>query len=495
LETLVTVDVSLREAAELAATDGAFFGSFFFPKTFRMKTPEYIQRVWDKLDEPYARRVSIQIFRGGAKTSVLRTFTAKRISYGLSHTILYIGKSEGHAKRSVEWIMRQVEANPRWSNTFGLAKGNKWTAEECEIIHDVEEYPIRILGMGITGSVRGINFEDYRPDLIVLDDVIDDDNAATAEQRKKINERIVGAIEKSLVRSEENPHAKIVMLQTPLDRDDFSELSQQDPEWHPLRFSCFNARGESRWEQMFSTAELNKEKQSHINKNMLSLWMREMECSVVADEKRYFREHWLKYWEVLPAGMVTAIGIDPSPPKDEDDINRKKKDPDPEVLCAAGSYAGDIYILEICVIQDPNPEKTSIELARMIRRWHPLSAGVETVAYQKTLKWYIEQQMTKGKVPYLRIDPLDDKRSKVKRIRQCFTDIAPEGKLYVHPSMQGFIEQFRDYPDVSFDDILDASTMAVEQLKPYEGITLDGEYTEVADQGNIAALPNWRAAP
>ena len=488
-------NITLREAAEIAATDGAFFGEFFFPRTFRMRTPDYVRDLWDKLDEPHARHVSIQVFRGGAKTTVLRAFTAKRISYGQSNTILYIGKSQDHALRSVGWIMRQIETNPRWANTFGLSKGDKWTQEECEIKHGVDEYPIRIIANGITGSARGVNVDDYRPDLIILDDVIDDDNAATKEQRKKINDRIFGAIEKSLMRGEENPQAKLVMLQTPLDREDASELTQNDPEWHPLKFSCFDDKGNSRWEGMFATKELKKEKASAIRRNMLSLWLREMECAVVADEKRYFREHQLRYWEVLPAGMVVAIGIDPSPPKDEDPEARKKKDPDPEVLSAVGSFAGDVYLLEVVKIQDPNPEKTTIELARLIRKWHPIVAGVETVAYQKTLKWYIEKQMMDGKCPHLRIEPLDDKRSKVKRIRHTFSDIVPDGKFYIHPSMLGFIEEFKDYPDVVHDDILDSVSMGIAQLIPYEGITIEGEYTDVTNQGDIPALPDWRSAP
>lgn len=494
--------VEIQEAVELGATDGAFFGEFFLPKTFRLPSPRYARTTWDSLDDPNNRNVGIQIFRGGGKTTILRAFTLKRICYGISHTIVYVGKSQSHALNSVAWIMRQIETNRTLAQTFQLRKGKKWTSEYCEIYHGVDKYPIGVLALGIEGSVRGINVDDWRPDLIVLDDVIDDENAATIEQRQKITNRIFGAIEKSLAKRSEQPHAKMVMLQTPLDRDDASELVQNDPQWHPLKFSCFGPDGKSAWEEMFPLQELLEDKQSHIRRNMLSLWMREMECKVVGDEKRYFSLSWLNIWTIYPDNLTVSIGVDPSPPKDEDPEKRKKKDPDPEVLavCGLGRY-GNIkrrYILEIVEIQDPNPEKTTVEFNKLARTWHPLFAAVETVAYQKTLKWYIEKAMDEKRCARVPIESVDDKRSKIKRIRQFFTqacDSNEGSELYYHHSMKKFADQFQDYPDVSHDDILDAVTIGFSVLEPFEGVTLEGEYERFDDEDDIPALEGWRAAP
>ena len=105
-------EISLDEAAVLGSHDGTFFGHYFFPKTSRQESAPFHDKIWTLLDEPTARRIGIQVFRGGAKTSLLRIFTARRVAYGLSNTILYIGKSERHAIRSVEWLKRHIEFNP-----------------------------------------------------------------------------------------------------------------------------------------------------------------------------------------------------------------------------------------------------------------------------------------------------------------------------------------------------------------------------------------------
>jgi len=436
---------------------------------------------------------------GGSKTTTLRAFTAKRIAYGISNTIVYIGKSQDHAKRSVRWVMKQVEYNTLYAQTFGLTKGKKWTDEECEIRHKVLDQPITLIAIGITGSVRGINLDDYRPDLIVLDDVIDEENSNTIEQRKKIEGLIFGAVDNSLISPEEAPDAKLVMLQTPLDVDDASNLVQKDPEWHPLRFSCFDNMGNSRWEDMFPTKFLRKKKESAIRRNQLSIWMREMECRVVGDESRYFSIDWLYKWVVLPDGMTTAIGIDPSPPKDEDPNKRKTKDPDPEVLSVVGIIKTETtvkrYILELVKIQDPNPERTVTELAKLIRKWHPIVGGVETTAYQSTLKWYIEKAMRDKRCPYLAIEALDERRSKVKRIRQFYTDACDNGELYYHASMLEFAEQFKDYPEVKHEDLLEAPVHGFKVLENFEYADVDGEYQDAFNDEQVDDLPDWRCAP
>ena len=222
-----------EEMIHLCAVDNDFFCHTFFPEAFRSSSPPYAARLDRALNDPKIRLLNARVFRGGAKTTLLRAFAAKRIAFGTSRTILYIGASEGHATRSVQWLRGKIEpklggdgvyrATP-FAHTFGLKPGKKWQEHEIEIVQSVpkrdgttEERNFWVMGVGITGSIRGINFDDYRPDLIILDDVITDESASTAPQRDKLADLIMGAIKNSLAPATEEPNAKLVMLQTPLD--------------------------------------------------------------------------------------------------------------------------------------------------------------------------------------------------------------------------------------------------------------------------------------
>ena len=483
--------IGLDEAATLGAADGSFFGQYFFAKTFRQAPAPFHDSLWTLFDDPNARRIGITIFRGGAKTSVVRTMVGRRIGYGMSNTILYIGKSEKHAIRSVEWLKRHIEFNHLYRNAFGIEKGTPWSSTEIDVRHKLLQYPIRVLGTGITGSVRGINVDDFRPDLIVLDDVIDEENANTAENRKTLNELIFGAVYESLAPRSEAPHAKIIMLQTPIDNEDASQIIQRDPSWKTVKISCFTPDGRSSWPARWTTKELMDEKASAAQRNMLSVWLREKECTVIADESKYFRWENVGLWDMLPEGqLVTACGIDPSPPKDEDPDRRKRKDPDPEVISVVGLWGNKRYVLEYVVITDPNPQKSWVEFRRLARKWHVRGVGIESVNYQKTLKWYFERQMRKSQW-YIPVHPIDDKRSKTKRIRQRFTDICTDHELLVHPTMSEFKSQFENYPNVAHDDVLDAVEIGFNVLINYE---LAGE--GVYDEEDIPDLDDsWRCAP
>jgi phage terminase large subunit-like protein len=464
--------VSVDELVKLCAINSELFGQTFFPRTFRQKSPQFHKEIDSVLDSD-ARYVNIQVFRDGAKTTKLRVYTAKRIAYGLAHTILYIGKSEAHALRSIKWIRKQVETNRRFADTFKLKPGSKWQDSEAEIIHGTLAQPIWILGMGITGSIRGINLDDFRPDLIVVDDAIDEENAATKEQRDKIEDLILGSLKNSLAPATESPDAKLVMLQTPLNREDASCKALKDATWTSRVFGCWTPetadlpldKQVSAWEERYPSETYRAEKRSYIARNKLSLWNREKECKLTSVETRAFKTEWLKYYTEVPQGLRKVLAIDPVPPPSEIQIAKGLVTKDFEALGVVGKNlkTGDFYILEISSNRGHEPDWTIMEFFRLNTTWRPIRTVVEAIAYQRTLAWLLQQAMRVQK-RYFVIRTNADKRSKYDRIVQSLNGLASQGKLHVHPSMVDFISQFTDYPSVSHDDELEVVAVACEEL-------------------------------
>lgn len=491
--------VSQQELVKLCAVDDALFAKTFFPRTARMASPYFHQTVWRMIGDPKARLVCLWVFRGGAKTSILRMFTAKRIAYGLSHTILYIGKSEGHAVRSIKWLRRQVEYNRPFSETFRLRKGDKWQDIEAEVWHGTDEYPIWIMGAGITGSIRGINEDDYRPDLIVVDDVIDEENSSSVDQREKTENLILGALKESLAPVSEAPHAKLVMLQTPLNRDDASAKAQRDKEWNSARFGCWTpdtedlplAQRESIWPERWTSEVLRKEKENAIARNKLSLFTREKECKIISPETSAFKPEWLKYYDLTPEHMHVVMAIDPVPPPSEIQIAKGLKDKDYEALSVVGAYRGQYYLLEYSYNRGHDPSWTVAEFFRLAIKWRPKLVVVEAVAYQRTLAWLLKQAMLQSRRYYV-IKELVDKRSKYDRIVDALSGPAFNGALHVREEHEEFIQQYTEYPDVNHEDVLETVAVAIKELT--QGY--DEEYDDILDEETeIPALEYVRGAP
>lgn len=473
------------EAVRLGSASLLAYCSLFHPKTFRQGFAPMHEEMGSLLYAP-TRLNEFLCFRGSAKTTLLRGYTSQRIAYGISRTIMYVSSSQGHAIHSVRWIKSQIESNPRLK-VFGLRPGSKWTDEWIQIYHEIEDCTINLFAVGITGQTRGFNLDDYRPDLIIGDDVLDDENTATQEQREKVKDRWDGSLMKSLAPSSEAPYAKAVLAQTPFDRNDLAMVNSRDPEYNCRVYGCFDEHGKSRWEERFPTEELKRQKASDTNRGRYHVWMREMECQVVLAEHKPFDVSKLKFWDQtgLPQGARKVMAIDPA--------SSESRKADQNVVGTIYQKGDDFYLAAYEAAQGVMPDKCWND-ARAQWISHPgiLGCVIEVNGYQRTLKWHFEQQMMANRF-YFPIVPLTSKTRKADRIVSALAGLLNYGHLHVHSSMEGFINQMDNYnptePDPD-DDILDMTSMGVVFLNPAlghiaqleQGSTYDGIAEVIEDE-------------
>jgi len=506
----MTTTINVKELVNLCAVDDGLFAKTFFPHAARQPSPPMHGEVDAKLNDPRSRLLNLLLPRDFAKTTKLRIFTAKRIAYGLSRTILYVGASEGHATRSIQWLRSRIEpkrgatgsAVPELlAQVFDLKPGKKWTDTELEIFHGTDVKPIWVLGAGITGNIRGINFDDYRPDLIVLDDILTDENAASKEQREKIADLVMGALRNSLAPASEMPNAKLAMLNTPQNADDVSSRAEKDREWTTVRFSCWTKETEdlpvdaqvSAWPERHPTETLREEKRAAVAANRLSVFVREKEVRIVSKESCMFRSEWLQYYNSAPGSGITVLAIDPVPPPSA--AKEKRRDvisTDFEAQSVWRRYGDKFYLLEYSLMRGHQPGWTLAKFFELATRWRINSVSVEGVAYQKVLKWILEQEMTRRQ-QWFTINTFDDIRSKPVRINSILAGPASSGRLCVRPEHGEFVTQFSEYPNLEHEDLLDSSAIAVSALsKPWMDVVDERGFI---DNKNVPKLKLVRSCP
>lgn len=496
------VNLDVNDAVRLGAADGIFYSHYFFPKTVRQGTPQFHRLMWNVLESPIKRLLNFKIFRGGAKTTLARLFMSKRVAYGISRTILFISKSEEHAAFSVGWLMSQVEYNTAWAQTFGLEKGRKWTQTDCEIYHKGFGHTIRIKALGITGSVRGVNIDDYRPDLIIVDDPCDDENTATPEQREKMGRMFLGAIKDSLVPASEDPSAKLALLQTPLAPDDLTDMCAKHLEFFTVAVGILTAEdfdaAESSWPERWTKDEILRDYNAMVQINQASIWWREQMCKIVSRETSAFRIEWLmeNLWVVLPPLARYVIGIDPAPIR-TDEARARDVQTDLQAVMVKAYWKNHRYIVDYTTARDEDPEMVSKSIDNFSRKYPVLRCGVEDVAYQRTLKWFIEREMKAGRCKALHVLEIPTKqlaKDKYSRILQAHTGPASQGLLHCHATHSDFMSQFQLFPNTKFKDLLDVSAICDATLSPRSmGIASVADLVE-SDEGEIEAL-EWRGAP
>lgn len=497
--------IPVDELVQLCAIDNELFEKEFFAKTARQVNAPFHREWWSLLEDPKIRYLNLVAYRDSAKTSKLRLFTAKRVAYNLSKTILYVGASEAHAARSIRWLRARiepkmgaggVEKQDRFATTFGLRPGAKWTDTELEIFHGIDEQPIWILGAGITGNIRGINFDDYRPDLIVLDDILTDENGATEEQRAKITDLVFGSLKGSLAAKSDQPNAKLCMLNTPQALGDVVHQAEKDTEFFSKRYSCWTKETEgldvskqiSSWESRWPSADRRKEKQAALALQKGSIFAKEKEVRVVSKETAVFREDWIRFYEDAPQGGQTVLFIDPTPPPKKTLDQKRVAQLDYEVVGALRRVGGNYFVLDYDAIQGTAPDWTIAKFFEMRFKYRPYKAAVEAVAYQATLKWILEQEM-KRRGQWTTVEPFGEIRSKPVRIQSMLHGLLSNGKLFVKKDMTMLIEQLTNYPNVEFDDVIDGVAIGVSAL---ENAYLEDDEEQ---QSKIVPLRLRRGAP
>lgn len=499
------VDIDTKELIKLCGIDSELYGRVFFPRTFRHDAPSFAKPLWRILEHPNVRLANILVFRGGSKTTRLRVFASKRISYGISRTILVIGSREEDAIRSVNWIKLQVERNTFWTSTFGIRRGSKWEETLIEIVHEGFGHSVWVTAAGIHGSLRGMNFDDYRPDLIILDDPQTDEMAATSDQREKTENLILTAVKNSLAPPADEPNAKLVMLATPIARGDVTQKASADEEWETFKIPCWTPETLllpvdeqiSCWENRFPTHDLRREKRLALKRNKLSLFAREKEVRLISSETSEFRREWLRIRTepaIVHRGCFAVLAIDPVPPPSDREVATGLKTKDFEVHQVWGRVNGAYHLLESRRNRGHDPSWSVATALELAHRWRVARLVVEMTAYQRTLEWHLRQAMTRRRVYYAIVPTKNPYKTKYAKIVGVYNGLGSAGLIWIGPEHTEFAAQWEAYASVDHDDDLDCGAMALIDIANPWLETESGAAGELDDSA-VESFPLVRACP
>lgn len=121
--------------------------------------------------------------RAGAKSSTVELGCAYLGSQPqpVRHYVLYVSKTQAQANKHVQSIAAMLErvGVTRAINQYGSSKG--WRHEEIRTANG-----FNVTAFGLDSGMRGVKLDEYRPDIIIFDDI--DDRLDTAETvQKKID--------------------------------------------------------------------------------------------------------------------------------------------------------------------------------------------------------------------------------------------------------------------------------------------------------------------
>jgi predicted phage terminase large subunit-like protein len=183
----------------------------------------------------------------------------------------------------------------------------------------------------------------------------------------------------------------------------------------------------------------------------------------IRSDKAMFQDQWFQYYETEPAGLAIYTTVDLA--TDPERANKEGKiDFNVILTCGIDLDDGEVYVLNYVAIR-ANPGEVIDNLFQQVEVYHPLAVGVESVAYQSTLGYWIKQRQNDTGQYFLCEEISGGKKSKAMKIMglQPFAQAKP---IHIKQWMQALRTQLIGFPYTAHDDIADALAMQLNLWPP-----------------------------
>jgi hypothetical protein len=164
--------------------DLELFGKVYFGKRLTDETPDFHKELFALAQEAKETNEPLAIAapRGHAKSTILSfLLPIHELLYQTKKYIVIISDTHYQATLLVGDIRYELENNPRIKSDFGTQIGNKWTGAQI-----LTKFGIRVAARGAGSQIRGLKHGAARPDLVIADDMENDEQVQTIQQRDKV---------------------------------------------------------------------------------------------------------------------------------------------------------------------------------------------------------------------------------------------------------------------------------------------------------------------
>ncbi|QEK04693.1 hypothetical protein [Treponema phagedenis] len=358
-----------------------------------------------------------------------------RLLFKKNNFVCIFCATQDMANRALQSIKDEIEGNEIIFEDFGAMEGSIWKSDFLSFKNGTA-----IKSFGAGAAVRGVKFRQYRPDLIICDDILKDEAARTFSQRQKIYNWFLRAVMPL------GQDTFTIIINTIFHSDDLPSRLLKRIEngelenWIGLRFAAFTPQGDSLWSSYWTSEKLETKKKEIGSAAFSTEYMNEP----LSDEERVFKPEWFtRFSHVDISSLKVYMGVDPSAGKHDEFA----------IFTLGIASDGTIYALnewaECCSVG------TAVnKLIEKYLIYKPILIGFEEVGFQSIYKKYIMEKASKKGV-YLPIKGCSTKGIGKERILSL-SPFIENGMLKFKENMNKTIDQLTMYPKSEFDDLQDA---------------------------------------
>lgn len=478
-----TKEVSLAagETAVAAKQDLNFLAALCMPMEFLFSFPSFYITLFQLLTEFKKRieRFAIGIPRGFAKTTFIKILCVWYVLFSHKHFILIVSASEKKAIAILSDICDML-SSPNIRRVFGSWDANIEEEQQAMKVFHFRGREIIFWAVGAGTSVRGINRKNKRPDVMIMDDIQDKEDA----KNKDLADALTVWMLSTLMKARSPFGCTYIFIGNMYPQNSILEKLKDNPQWTSLIVGGLLSDGTSLWEDLKPAEELLEEYESDLAMNHPEVFISEIlnstEIALASGIDVGQIPDMPKYFDTIEEGEFSFILIDPSSGKKQGDD------------CTISHYEGkdEKPILDELLAGTFSPLETIKQAIEIGIRRNTRTIGVEGVAYQSTLlfwfDYYCEQKGITG-FNFVELSPKG--QNKNNRIKKGLVKLLA-GEIYLHPSVRSLvISQIIDWNPLrvnNTDDIIDPIGYVEEMMREH-GPELVRDIFNMQDQSTVKA--------
>lgn len=485
-----------QKAYAMFKADPLMWGKIFFAHHFRMESPRFHQEVINAAME--TKKLSVAAPRESAKSTMLIfIYPSHGIIFKRFHFIVLVSNTFKKAAMHLDSIKKELAENQMLRETFPGIKIIRDAEGDSEFQHP-DGFSVKFLCKGVDqiGSIRGVKYGAYRPDLILVDDMEDDELVKNPERRRDLQE----VYDEALIPAGERGVVQIINVGTILHDDcQMAKLISRNhyPEFKKMIYRAHLDIGKpterSLWPQKWSVEDLHK-----LMKEKPNVYAKEMQNDPVAGLNVRFAKADFRYWRQEGADAVLLdINLQPVskiPLKSCkaavscDLAWSEKKDADYCVLLPGLlTPESDILISDYVARKGIRPDDFVEQLFIMVERLERATGSHVPVGFEKSMLENVTQFLLKREMKkrgkFLVTKELVWDNDKQKRIEIRLQPRYAQHVIFHKQGMGDLEHQLERFPSGAHDDIIDAEQGLVQLLQnpKYEEVpqTSESEFDRV----------------
>jgi len=459
---------------EITKRSHLWFFSVYFNHYMFYPFADFHYNMFNLTEDSTINTALIMAFRGSAKSTV---FTLSYPIWAIlgkleKKFVIILGQTQRQARQHLINIRKELECNHLLKSDLGPFKEieDEWGSYSLVI----PKYNARITAASMEQTIRGMKHLQYRPDLIICDDIEDLQSVKTKEGRDKIHNWISGEV---IPAGDKN--TKTIFVGNLLHEDSLlmrikDKIEAKALDGKLLMVPLLNEKNQIAWKGKYSNMrEIETERKKIANENS---WFREYLLKMLSNHERVVQPEWIHYYDELPNNYDSN--------KDEDrfrfhatglDLAITEKESSDYTAMVSGQLFGVGDKLKIYIL--PNPINKRMGFPETVEtvggliefncNYKKYRVFVENIGYQLALIQLLDKILVKAtskisdKVKIEEFIPKGDKRSRLAAISPY---IQNGTILFPKKGAETLINQLVNLGKERFDDLADAFVCLVTKM-------------------------------